>query len=193
MVLHASEHAPEQFNLPAYHLLPINSVHYEGEAVAVVVADNRYRAEDAAELVDVEYEELRPVLDPEASLSPDCEQLFEDVVGNLALEGRSWLDRGRWLIVRRGCVGVAAPLSHEPEPATRHSRPSASSPNTKTGASRCGPRSSARSTCASRWLTSSVCLKLRVRVIAPQNIGGGFGWKSPMYRETAVIAGLATQ
>ena len=33
----------------------------------------------------------------------------------------------------------------------------------------------------------------RVQVIAPQNIGGGFGWKSPMYRETAVIAWLAMQ
>jgi carbon-monoxide dehydrogenase large subunit len=33
----------------------------------------------------------------------------------------------------------------------------------------------------------------RVRVISAQNIGGGFGWKSPMYRETAVIAWLAMQ
>lgn len=192
MVLHASEHAPEQFNLPAYHLLPIDSVHYEGEAVAVVVADNRYRAEDAAELVDVEYEELRPVLDPETSLSPDCEQLFEDVVGNLALEGRfgSTEDAGslfeeaalvlrrRYRMNRSGnppleTVGVIAQYENR--------------------------RLTVWSTIQRPQILRIALADIlglpesRVRVIAPQNIGGGFGWKSPMYRETAVIAWLATQ
>src|SRR5207302_494057 len=39
---------------------------YAGEPLAVVVARDRYTAEDAAELIDVEYEPLDPVLDPEA-------------------------------------------------------------------------------------------------------------------------------
>ncbi|MDP3137420.1 MAG: hypothetical protein Q8N17_13950, partial [Burkholderiaceae bacterium] len=70
MVLHASEHAPEQFNLPSYHLLPPDAVHYEGEAVAVVVANNRYLAEDAMEVLGIDYEEQPPVLDPEVSIAP---------------------------------------------------------------------------------------------------------------------------
>ena len=42
----------------------VDTVRYVGEPVAVVVARDRYVAEDAAELVEVEYEALEPVLDP---------------------------------------------------------------------------------------------------------------------------------
>jgi len=41
-----------------------------GEAIAIVVADNRYIAEDAAALVDVDYEPLPTVADPRAALAP---------------------------------------------------------------------------------------------------------------------------
>src|SRR5205807_10308613 len=42
-------------------------VRYAGEAVAFVVAEDRYLAEDAAELVQVEYEPLPVVITPEAA------------------------------------------------------------------------------------------------------------------------------
>jgi aerobic carbon-monoxide dehydrogenase large subunit len=41
---------------------------YAGEPVAVVLADSRYRAEDAAELVSVDYEPLGAVVDPAGAL-----------------------------------------------------------------------------------------------------------------------------
>ena len=44
--------------------LAVERVRYAGEAVAVVVAADRYIAEDAAELVDIEYEPLPAVIDP---------------------------------------------------------------------------------------------------------------------------------
>ena len=47
-------------------------VRYAGEWVAAVVADTRAIAEDAAELVEVEYETLPFVIDPEAALAPDA-------------------------------------------------------------------------------------------------------------------------
>ena len=47
-------------------------VRYAGEWVAAVVADSRALAEDAAELVEVEYEALPHVIDPEAALAPDA-------------------------------------------------------------------------------------------------------------------------
>src|SRR6202008_4991277 len=43
-------------------------VRYVGEGVAVVVADSRYLAEDALELIEVEYEPLPAVTDPERAL-----------------------------------------------------------------------------------------------------------------------------
>src|SRR5467141_1221820 len=47
-------------------------VRYAGEWVAAVVADSRALAEDAAELVEVEYETLPHVIDPEAALKADA-------------------------------------------------------------------------------------------------------------------------
>ncbi|MCE4226906.1 molybdopterin-dependent oxidoreductase [Methylobacterium sp. C25] len=61
-------------------------VRYVGEPVAVVIARDRYLAEDGAELVEVEYR-LRPaVVDPEASLAADAHVLHEGVGANLVSE-----------------------------------------------------------------------------------------------------------
>jgi carbon-monoxide dehydrogenase large subunit len=50
------------------YVLAWDKVKYVGEPVAAVVADDRYIAEDALELIDVEYEVLPPVVDPEMAL-----------------------------------------------------------------------------------------------------------------------------
>ncbi len=52
-------------------------VRYAGEWVAAVVADTRAIAEDAAELVEVEYESLAYVIDPEVSLAPGAHLVHE--------------------------------------------------------------------------------------------------------------------
>jgi aerobic carbon-monoxide dehydrogenase large subunit len=59
--------------------LPLASgrVRYVGEPVAVVVATSRYVAEDAAELVEVEYEPLPAIVDVAGALDPDAPELFE--------------------------------------------------------------------------------------------------------------------
>jgi CO/xanthine dehydrogenase Mo-binding subunit len=60
-------------------------VRYTGEAVAFVVADSRYLAEDAAELVQVEYEPLPAVISPESAARAE-HLVHEDVLGNVAAE-----------------------------------------------------------------------------------------------------------
>lgn len=60
-------------------------VRYSGEPVAVVVAESRYLAEDAAAAIRVDYEPLDPVLDPEAAIAEDAVALFE-TGSNLATE-----------------------------------------------------------------------------------------------------------
>jgi carbon-monoxide dehydrogenase large subunit len=51
-------------------------VRYVGEPVAAVVAEDPYLAEDAAELVEIEYEELRAVLDSRSAGTPGATELF---------------------------------------------------------------------------------------------------------------------
>jgi CO/xanthine dehydrogenase Mo-binding subunit len=61
------------------------TVRYAGEAVAFVVAEDRYLAEDAAELVDVAYEPLPVVIGPEAAARAE-HLVHGDVPGNVAAE-----------------------------------------------------------------------------------------------------------
>ncbi len=58
-------------------------VRFVGEAVAVVVAESKAAAVDGAEAVEVDYEPLPVVVDPEASLAPDAPLQFEELGSNL--------------------------------------------------------------------------------------------------------------
>jgi len=59
-------------------LLAWPKVRYAGEAVAVVVAEDRATAVDAAELVEVDYEPLPVVVDPVAAAKPGCEAVVHE-------------------------------------------------------------------------------------------------------------------
>src|ERR671922_1155837 len=67
-----------------YYPAATDKVRFVGEPVAVVVARDRYLAEDAAEAVVVDYEPLAAVVDPERALAPDAPVLHEAVGTNLA-------------------------------------------------------------------------------------------------------------
>lgn len=56
---------------------------YAGEWIAAVVAESRHLAEDAAELVEVAYEPLPPVIDPEAALEANSPAVHPDHGSNL--------------------------------------------------------------------------------------------------------------
>jgi carbon-monoxide dehydrogenase large subunit len=58
------------FHNPRPPLLAQDKVRYVGEPVAVVIAESRSLAEDAAELISLDIEELEAVTDPEAALAP---------------------------------------------------------------------------------------------------------------------------
>jgi carbon-monoxide dehydrogenase large subunit len=88
-------------DLPAHHgLMVVNKdlprpplatdrVRFVGEAVAVVVAESKAAAVDAVELVEVDYDPLPAVVDPEAALEPGAEPQFPELGSNLAAGIRS--------------------------------------------------------------------------------------------------------
>lgn len=74
---------------PAAHTwrcLAVDKVRYVGEGVAVVVADDRYLAEDALALIDVEYEALPPLVDALEALAEGAPLVHDDLGSNLAYE-----------------------------------------------------------------------------------------------------------
>jgi 2-furoyl-CoA dehydrogenase large subunit len=66
--------------------MAIDRVRYVGEPVAVVVASDRYRAEDALELIDVRYRQLPAVVNPLAATLPDATLLHPAVGTNVVGE-----------------------------------------------------------------------------------------------------------
>jgi carbon-monoxide dehydrogenase large subunit len=74
--------------LPKHPILTPDKARYVGDNVAFVVAETRAQARDAAELVEVEHEELPAVADTAAALSADVPPVHEECPGNLAYD---WL------------------------------------------------------------------------------------------------------
>ncbi len=62
--------------------LAVDKVRYQGEPVALVIADDMYRAVDLAELVDVQYEPLKPVRNIDDALRNES-LVFEDLGTNV--------------------------------------------------------------------------------------------------------------
>ena len=69
-----------------WRCLAHEKVRYVGESVAAVVAESRYVAEDALDLIEVEYDPIAPVEDPEAALLPGSALVHEPLGSNLAYE-----------------------------------------------------------------------------------------------------------
>lgn len=72
--------------------LPIDRVTWSGQAVVAVVAESRAAAEDACELVEIEYEDLPVLADLDTALAPDAPRLVEGFADNLCF--RSALESG---------------------------------------------------------------------------------------------------
>jgi carbon-monoxide dehydrogenase large subunit len=76
--------------MPNYYATPIlalasNKVRYVGEAVVAVIAEDRYLAEDALELIEIEYAPLGAVTDPEFALSKNAPLLHEEAATNVLI------------------------------------------------------------------------------------------------------------
>jgi 2-furoyl-CoA dehydrogenase large subunit len=155
---------------------------YVGEPVAVVVARDRYLAEDALELIDVEYEPLEPVLDAEAAVETDAcvsDRSFHygDVEGALAGADLVVSERfrfPRWSCTPVECYGVVADWS-------------AAEGSLTAWANFQGPFTLHSAAAAALGLPGS-----KLRLITPPDSGGSFGIKSAVFAYV-VLMGLASR
>ena len=160
-------------------------VRYVGDAVAVVVAEGRYQAEDALADIDVKYEILPSVIDPQKATEPGAPQLHEDAPNNQAFH---WVVSG----------GDAEAAFNEAEVVVRdriiHPRliPNAMEPRSAL-AQWVGPTgeltlwSTSQNPHIVRFLCSLVTdvPEHKIRVIAPE-VGGGFGSKIAFYPDEII-------
>jgi carbon-monoxide dehydrogenase large subunit len=75
-----------KFNVPgpSFPIIAIDKVRLVGDLVALVVAETRALAEDACELIDVDYDELPAIASAERAFDPNAPLIFDDAAGNIA-------------------------------------------------------------------------------------------------------------
>ena len=71
---------------PPHPILANDKVRYVGDAVAVVVAEDRYPARDAADLVEVDYEPLPAVTIAAKAVEKGAPQIHAEAAGNVAFD-----------------------------------------------------------------------------------------------------------
>ncbi len=179
----------EEMRAPEHFPLAIDEARYQGDGVAVVIAESRALAKDAAELVEVEYEPLPPAVAVSASLqdgSPLVHEAFgtnECYVWKLATDG---VDE----VFAQADV-VASHTYYQPRLIPNAIEPRAVLAQVGPG----GDVTVYSATQVPHVLRFGLALVLgideaRVRVIAP-DVGGGFGSKLDVYAEEALAVALA--
>jgi aerobic carbon-monoxide dehydrogenase large subunit len=162
-------------------------VRFVGDMVAVVVAETRAQAADAAEAVIVDYDPLPAVIDPEAALADDAPIIFPEHGSNLAIEFNfgedpAIFDDADVVVQGRFVNQRLAPVPMEPNGALVQL-------DGEEGLTVHVPSQNPHSVRDSLALAVGLDEE-RVRVIAPA-VGGGFGAKAGMYPEFGVVATIA--
>jgi carbon-monoxide dehydrogenase large subunit len=175
---------PPAFNRPP---LADGVVRFVGDIVAVVVADTRAAAMDAAEAVVVEYEPLPVVVDPEQALAPDAPVLFPEHGSNLAIEfdfgtDPAFFDDAEVVVEERFVNQRLAAVPIEANGVLVEPGPGGELVVTVPTQAPFGVRDP---------LAGALGLDPElVRVVAP-DVGGGFGAKSGLYCEYVIAAAIA--
>ena len=167
-------------------VLADDEVVYVGQAVAVVVADDRYRAEDAAAAVEVDYERLAAANDARAALADAAPPAHVGSENNVAAR----------FTVDYGDVDTAfAAAEHVVRESILHHRGGGHALEGRGAVARYDPVQDRMTLWTATQAPHQVKRNLvdlmgwdedRIRVIAP-DVGGGFGPKAMFYPEEAVI------
>jgi carbon-monoxide dehydrogenase large subunit len=172
--------------------LEIDRVTFTGAGVAAVVAQDRYIAQDALELIRVEWEPLDPIVDAEAATQEGAPQLHENAPNNICMEWEVGDQDGANNALEGADVVVKQKLVNQ-----------RLIPNPMEGRGSIGqyqPHSEEYTV----WMTSQAPHVMRLlmtafvfgipenkmRVISPQ-VGGGFGTKIFLYPEYVLVAAVS--
>jgi aerobic carbon-monoxide dehydrogenase large subunit len=176
---------------PAYkHLLAVGKVRFVGEPIAAIVAKDKYIARDAADLIEVDYEPLPAVVNPEKAMEASSPRLYDEFSDNIAFRfsfetnNTEEAFKNADVVVKERFINQRlAPVAMEP----RGTVANLQAPDNELVVW--------SSTQVPHLLRTQIALMVRVpenktRVIAPE-VGGGFGSKCEVYSEDGLVAYLA--
>jgi carbon-monoxide dehydrogenase large subunit len=169
---------------PAHPPLALDVVRYVGDQVAVVIARSRASARDAAELLDVDFEELPAAADLESACADGAPLVWEDAPGNVCFD---W-ELGELEPVEKAFESAAHVVSID----VRNQRliANAMEPRAAIGDYDAGnDEYTLYTTSQNPHVIRAYVLGIpehKLRVIAP-DVGGGFGSKIFHYAEEAIV------
>ncbi len=172
--------------VPKYPVLAGSKVFFVGQPIAAVVASDKYKARDAVDLINVDYDPLEVVVDPEAAAqagSPIIHEEFGTNVAYVLQSGQGDIDaafqQADRVVTQRFVNQRLAPIALEPRGVLAQYLPGEEQLTVWT------------STQIPHLLRTQLALMLglpenKVRVVAPE-VGGGFGSKLNVYAEEALL------
>jgi carbon-monoxide dehydrogenase large subunit len=191
------EFMPEDMGGPKGHRtkrppLAVGRVRYVGDRVAVVIAATEALAQDAAELIAVDYEMLPAVVQAQDAVRPDAPLVHDEIPGNTAFT------------LHMGNAEAAEPAFAQAQHVTRLSlvnnritavtmEPRGCIADYDAGTGRYTLYTSTQNVHGVRHGLAHQILHVpesRIRVVA-RDVGGGFGMKGPVYPEEAVMVWAA--
>ena len=172
------------------NVLATDKVRFVGEPVAVVVANDRYAARDAVDLVEVDYEPLTAVVDPEKAIAKGSPKLYDNFADNVAyrweLEGgdvAGAFKKADKIIKQRMVNQRLIPMAMEPRGVVATFDPG--EPKLTIWTSTQIPHLVRTQVGAMLGFSET-----SIHLITPE-VGGGFGSKLNVYAEEALCAYLA--
>ncbi len=179
---------PPNTRVPTHHPLAVDKVNYEGDGVAVVVAESTYIAIDALDLIEVDYEPLPAVVDAKAAAREGAPQVHDGIPNNTSFY---------WTLGNKEAADKAfAEADHVVELDLINQRliPNAMEPRAVAAQwNRFGEEMTVWTTTQNphiiRLLLSGFTLGIpenKLRVISP-DVGGGFGSKIFHYPEEVIV------
>ncbi len=173
-------------NLNTPRALAVGTVRHVGEAVAMVLAEDRYIARDAADLVEVEYAALPVVVDAKKATEPGAPQLHENAPNNIVMEWDCGDKAKTDAAFASAEVTIAEPIINQRLiPTPMETRGSITRYDEATGEFTVWMTSQAPH--VMRLLLTAFVFGIpetKLRCISP-NIGGGFGQKIFCYNDMA--------
>ena len=184
--------APGPMNEPPRPPLAQGKVRFVGDMVAVVIAESRDEAKDAAEKLDVDYEELPAVTSAVEALKPGAPQLHDEAANNVNFE---------WELGDKAATDEAFASAHHVtklDLVNNRKIPNAIEPRAALalydgGSGELTLYTTSQNPHVTRLLMGAFVLQMpenKLRIVSP-DVGGGFGSKIPHYPEEAVISWAA--
>lgn len=178
-------------------VLATDKVRFQGQEVAFVVAEDRYAARDALELIDVEYDQLDPVVDVRRALEPGAPVIRDDLEGktdNHCFDWETGDEAATAAVFDRAEVVVSQDLVYpRVHPAPMETCGAVADYDAVDGKLTLWSTSQAPHAHRTLYAIVAGLPEHKIRVIAP-DIGGGFGNKVPIYPGyvCAIVGSLLT-